>query len=262
MNHILLLSAFIYSLTGFGQNIAINSSGSQGDASTILDLNTGNSGNKGFLPPQVVLTATDAAGPVSSPATGLLVYNTATAGSSPTNVTPGYYYWNISVWVRLISTSKVTASIPYLLQSSTATGRYYVPGYNVIRDNWNDYGSGPGTVSAQAAYIADNNYVVMSNGTFSKVSGWVNVTGGGGRTVTIKAYKYTPVSGSSANIAGTQMGSTVTVLCSTAGNNYSYEITGSNSLTKGDFVMVWYSLDGATYSLYASGTIECFSIPQ
>ncbi len=24
----------------------------------------------------------------------LLVYNTATAGTSPNNVTPGFYYWN------------------------------------------------------------------------------------------------------------------------------------------------------------------------
>jgi hypothetical protein len=249
----------------FAQNIAINSSGSAGDASAILDLNTGNGGNKGFLPPQVALTATNAAGPVTSPATGLLVYNTATAGTTPNEVIPGYYYWNGTAWVNMITTSKVTCSIPYLMQTSTTSGRYYVPGYNVIRDNFNDYGGGtpgPGTVTAQAAYMADNNYVVMSNGTFSKVNGWVNVTGGGGKVVTIVAYKYTPSNGSSGPIAGTQLGSTVTVTCTTAGSNYSYEITGSNALTKGDFIMVWYSLNGTGYSLYASGTIECFSIPQ
>ena len=47
-----------------------------------------NSTSKGFLPPRVALTATNAAGPVTSPAAGLLVYNTATAGTSPNNVTP------------------------------------------------------------------------------------------------------------------------------------------------------------------------------
>lgn len=61
--------------------------------------------DKGFLPPRVVLTATNAAGPVTSPATGLLVYNTATAGTSPTNVIPGYYYWNGSAWIAIIGSS-------------------------------------------------------------------------------------------------------------------------------------------------------------
>lgn len=261
MRLIALLLILVSTNTIFSQNVAINTTGAAGNASAILDLNTGNAGDKGFLPPQVALTATNAAGPVTSPATGLLVYNTATAGTIPNEVAPGFYYWNGSAWVNLITSSKVTCSIPYLLQASTSSGRYYVPGYNVIRDNFNDYPSGPGTVSAQAAYLADNNYMVMSNGTFSKVNGWVNVTGGGGKVVTIMAYKYTPANGSSANIAGTLLGST-TATCTTAGNNYSYEITGNTSLAKGDFIMVWYSLNGTGYSLYASGTIECFSIPQ
>ena len=59
------------------------------DASAQLDVT---SGTKGFLPPKVALTATNSASPITNPATGLLVYNTATAGSSPNNVVPGYYY--------------------------------------------------------------------------------------------------------------------------------------------------------------------------
>lgn len=59
------------------------------DPSAQLDVN---SSTKGFLPPRVALTSMDAAGPITSPATGLLVYNTATAGTSPNNVVPGYYY--------------------------------------------------------------------------------------------------------------------------------------------------------------------------
>jgi hypothetical protein len=56
---------------------------------------------QGFLPPRVVLVSTtNTSSPISSPATGLLVYNTATAGSGATTVTPGYYYFNGSAWVR------------------------------------------------------------------------------------------------------------------------------------------------------------------
>jgi hypothetical protein len=61
------------------------------------------SSNQGFLPPRIALTATNAASPVTSPATGLLVYNTATTGTAPNNVSPGYYYWNGSAWVAILS---------------------------------------------------------------------------------------------------------------------------------------------------------------
>ncbi len=54
--------------------------------------------------PRVALTATNAVGPITSPATSLLVYNTATAGTAPNNVVPGYYYWNGTAWILLTTT--------------------------------------------------------------------------------------------------------------------------------------------------------------
>lgn len=60
--------------------------------------------DKGFLPPRVALTASNVFTPItgtSSAAAGLLIYNTATAGSAPNNVVPGYYYWNGSAWVQI-----------------------------------------------------------------------------------------------------------------------------------------------------------------
>jgi hypothetical protein len=62
------------------------------------------SSTQGFLPPRVALTATNVFSPIvgtSNLAAGLLVYNTATAGSTPNNVVPGYYYWNGSIWVQI-----------------------------------------------------------------------------------------------------------------------------------------------------------------
>lgn len=75
---------------GIGTNVPDASAKLQVDATT-----------QGFLPPRVSLTATNATSPVTSPATGLLVFNTATAGVSPNNVTPGYYYYSGTAWVRL-----------------------------------------------------------------------------------------------------------------------------------------------------------------
>jgi hypothetical protein len=54
--------------------------------------------DKGLLPPRVELQSPYVAAPVVSPAAGLLVYNTATAGNPPDNVVPGYYYWTGIMW--------------------------------------------------------------------------------------------------------------------------------------------------------------------
>ena len=62
------------------------------------------SSDKGFLPPRVVLTASNVFAPIvgtSSAATGLLVYNTTANGTAPNNVVPGYYYWNGTLWVQI-----------------------------------------------------------------------------------------------------------------------------------------------------------------
>ena len=55
--------------------------------------------DRGMLIPNVVLTATNVAAPITTPATSLLIYNTnTTAGVN--GVSPGYYYWNGS-WIRM-----------------------------------------------------------------------------------------------------------------------------------------------------------------
>ena len=73
------------------------------DASAKLEIS---SPNKGFLPPRVSLTATNSASPITSPANGLMVFNTVTAGTSPNQVVPGYYYWDATglQWVSLSTT--------------------------------------------------------------------------------------------------------------------------------------------------------------
>ncbi|OFY97459.1 MAG: hypothetical protein A2309_03735, partial [Bacteroidetes bacterium RIFOXYB2_FULL_35_7] len=89
--HIYLLIFIILAITASGQNIGINDNGDNPDASAMLDVKS-NAGNRGLLIPRVALTATNVAGPIALPTTSLLVYNTATAGISPNNVVPGYYY--------------------------------------------------------------------------------------------------------------------------------------------------------------------------
>lgn len=73
------------------------------DATAMLQVNASASTNaKGFLGPRVALTSTSANSPFSvTPATGLMVYNTATAGSGVNEVTPGYYTYTGTGWERL-----------------------------------------------------------------------------------------------------------------------------------------------------------------
>lgn len=57
----------------FGQNVGINTTGAAPHASAMLDVDAN---NRGLLIPRVSLTDVTVAAPVTSPATGLLVYNT------------------------------------------------------------------------------------------------------------------------------------------------------------------------------------------
>lgn len=89
----LLISFGAFAQTGIGTNTP-NASAKLEVAAT----------DKGFLPPRVALTASNAFSPItgtSSSATGLLVYNTASAGTAPNNVVPGYYYWNGNAWIQI-----------------------------------------------------------------------------------------------------------------------------------------------------------------
>jgi hypothetical protein len=80
-----LIAALLISASAFAQNVGINADGSSPDASAMLDVK---STTKGFLAPRVSST-----GDITSPATGLLVYQTGG--------TPGYYYYNGSAWTQL-----------------------------------------------------------------------------------------------------------------------------------------------------------------
>ena len=75
--------------------------------------------NKGLLLPNIALTATNAASPLSAFVAGMTVYNTATAGTSPNNVTPGYYYSDGTQWIKIASSA---SSVNIYNSDGTLTG--------------------------------------------------------------------------------------------------------------------------------------------
>ena len=88
---------FLTTSSMFGQNVGISTTGAVPDASAALDISFT---NKGLLLPRLALSGTNVAAPVAAPATSLLVYNTATVGGANA-VSPGFYYWNGTLWIRL-----------------------------------------------------------------------------------------------------------------------------------------------------------------
>lgn len=110
MRKIPVISLFFLFIVSFGYGQSVGIGTSAPDSSAQLDVF---SNNKGFLPPRVALTATNILSPVQNPATGLLVYNTATSGVSPVNVSPGYYYWNGNSWYPVVNKGKMPGDMQY-----------------------------------------------------------------------------------------------------------------------------------------------------
>lgn len=106
MKRIITPLAALFIFSAQAQNVGINATGSSPANAAALDIDMA---NKGLLIPRVALTTTAVFAPVTgTPVTSLLVYNTATAGVSPTNVIPGYYYWDGSQWVRMANGNSAT----------------------------------------------------------------------------------------------------------------------------------------------------------
>lgn len=100
MRHLVAPMLLLSATMAQAQNVGINPTGVAPDGSAMLDVSAT---DRGMLVPRLALTALNAPAPVAAPAASLLVYNTATAGVAPNNVTPGYYYWSgapANRWIR------------------------------------------------------------------------------------------------------------------------------------------------------------------
>lgn len=122
------------------------------DASAKLDVT---STNKGFLPPRVALTASNAASPITNPANGLMVFNTVTAGSSPYEVVPGYYYWDGTglKWVSLSTTVGNVQNQGVFRSTINTSGNTVVSSWN---SRFNNIAAGDLTVTSNTSFALSN----------------------------------------------------------------------------------------------------------
>jgi len=114
---LLFLSNAAFAQIGIGTNTPNNSAKLEVSAS-----------NKGFLPPRIALTGSNDQSTISNPAEGLLVYNTATAGTSPNNVIPGYYYYAGGAWQRILN-QQPDAVVNFDKVTPTTSGVSFTPNY-------------------------------------------------------------------------------------------------------------------------------------
>lgn len=101
-----LLSCFIY-VTVLCQNVGINSTGAAPNTSSMLDISAT---NKGLLIPRVSLLTTADVATISAPATSLLVYNINASISGIGANGVGFYYFDGSKWVKLISNTNTSTA--------------------------------------------------------------------------------------------------------------------------------------------------------
>lgn len=91
-----------YSVNAQNKELKVGTNPTIKQPSAVLEVE---SANKGVLMPRVTLTSITDVTTITMPANALTVFNTATAGTAPNDVTPGYYYWSTaeSKWIRLLN---------------------------------------------------------------------------------------------------------------------------------------------------------------
>ncbi|WP_395802016.1 hypothetical protein [Daejeonella sp.] len=97
----LLLYFAAFSITIASAQVKIGSNPTTINPSSILEIE---STNKGLLMPRVALVSADNPSPLAAHSPGMVLYNTATAGTAPNDVVPGIYYNDGTRWIATKST--------------------------------------------------------------------------------------------------------------------------------------------------------------
>lgn len=201
-SYLLLFILIVLCSTGsVAQNAGINATGVAPDASAGLDVNFT---DKGLLAPRVALTAANAAAPITSPATSLIVYNTAAAGAGQNVVWPGYYY-NAGtpaapLWVRFDGRMTFHASSTAALTINGLGTTAAVPGTGVTftipagrsADVYIYAYTGLSLTGGTATSWSLANVLLCRGGTFLPVGGFnrVKLNNGDGTSVDMKTTSF------------------------------------------------------------------------
>ena len=194
-----LVAVFLFATLTMTAQLKVGNNPTTINSSAVLEAE---STNKGFLPPRIALTSTNDATTISSPATGLLIYNTATAGAYPNGVTPGYYFFNGTSWAPITSPSAPGQVIKMTMLPPASIGQASVTQISSTSPTYTTIASYSYTPASSSSYIIVEyntiywvggngfdtwNSRIMLNGTevSSGYQFWESSPGGGGRSGTI-----------------------------------------------------------------------------
>lgn len=163
MNKILLsiamtiVSYFLNAQTGIGTSTP--------NASAALEVA---SSNKGFLPPRVALSSNNDVTTISSPATGLIVYNTGLAGMTY----KGIVYWDGTEWRTMDNASSINPAITALTcGSAVLSPNAYTSGVPYSGTLEIPYSGGNGGVYG----VGTTNEVTASGLSLTRQAGTLNI---------------------------------------------------------------------------------------
>lgn len=117
-------------ITNTNAQVKISNSSGVINSESLLQLESA-ANNRGFLLTRIALQATNTAAPLASHIAGMIVFNTATAGTAPNTVTPGLYYNNGTQWIKLTTKAPQVGDIKNGFQSADHNGWYLLNGRTV-----------------------------------------------------------------------------------------------------------------------------------
>lgn len=262
---IILINAFHFCTA---QNIGINNTGEVPHSSAMLDVYSTSSGL--LIPRVALLSTTNTASPIASPTVSLVVYNTATAGTSPFNVIPGFYYYNGSEWSPIggnlawsvFGNSGTTAGTNFLgttnaqdlvIKTATLVG---FPYEKIRITRAGDVGIGTFSPTAKVEITGDLLLTRESNRTISVGNTTTGFTPGASLTlrsangVNANGGSLNLFAGDAGNLLGSLYGGDVNITAGNAAQSVSFSSGGSVNITSG------VSYQGSLSTTTGSGNIN------
>jgi hypothetical protein len=159
MKKIILLLIFIINAMAFSQ-VGIGTATFQNGVALQIE-----SDSKGLLIPRVPLQAKNLEAPIApSPiATGVMVYNTATAGTGVNTVNPGFYYWNGSLWISLEPATENTKFWSLSGNAGTTPGTNYLGTSDNLDIQFKTNDLRRATIKNDGSLIIGNNNTTLTN---------------------------------------------------------------------------------------------------
>ena len=145
------LCVLLLLILSFNLNAQVGVGTRNPDASAMFQVE---SNDKGVLIPKVALTSASDIATVTSPANGLLIFNTSTTSSSNDSLSPGFYFYNGFEWKRLLNSGDELVTTYNAGKGLELNGTSFSINSNVVTNTYTGDIDVTGTITA-TAFVGD-----------------------------------------------------------------------------------------------------------